>query len=306
MIARAPGKVVVSGAYAVLEGAPAVVVAVDRYATADTSRAPDLVTPEVAVALGDEPPPWFDASPLREGGRKLGLGSSAAILVASLAALELEARGPLADETLGALVFERALRAHRAAQGGGTGIDVAASCHGGTIVAERRGGLLTVTRAALPAQLHLEIWKAGQPASTPALLARVEELRSRAPERHRELLDAQGSAARAGAQALRNDHAADLVAALDAQCVCLERLGTASGVAIVTESVRTLRTVASREGATVLPSGAGGGDIALFAGLCPPTPELRALATREGLTRLELEQEARGVHHVDPDDDPSN
>ena len=35
MRARAPGKLVLSGAYAVLEGAPALVAAVDRYAVAD-------------------------------------------------------------------------------------------------------------------------------------------------------------------------------------------------------------------------------------------------------------------------------
>ncbi len=38
MIARAPGKIVISGAYAVREGAPAIVAAVDRYAVADGAR----------------------------------------------------------------------------------------------------------------------------------------------------------------------------------------------------------------------------------------------------------------------------
>ena len=93
MRARAPGKVVISGAYAVLEGAPAIVASVDRYALADTALSSNFVTEEVREALGDGPAPWIDASALREGGRKLGLGSSAAILVASLAALELGARG---------------------------------------------------------------------------------------------------------------------------------------------------------------------------------------------------------------------
>ena len=85
MKARAPGKLVLSGAYAVLEGAPAIVTAVDRYVTADPARRAELVTPEVSVALGAEHAPWFDASELREDGEKLGLGSSAAIVVASLA-----------------------------------------------------------------------------------------------------------------------------------------------------------------------------------------------------------------------------
>ncbi|MBM4364466.1 MAG: phosphomevalonate kinase, partial [Deltaproteobacteria bacterium] len=82
MIARAPGKLVLSGAYAVLEGAPAIVTAVDRWVTADTGRPADRLTPEVSAALAGRTAPWFDAGPLRDGEQKLGLGSSAAILVA--------------------------------------------------------------------------------------------------------------------------------------------------------------------------------------------------------------------------------
>ena len=301
MIALAPGKIVVSGAYAVLEGAPAIVVAVDRYATADTTRSPAFVTPEVAAAIGEKPAPWFDASPLRDGDRKLGLGSSAAILVASLAALELEARGALDDSTLCGLVLERALRAHRSAQGGGTGIDVAAACHGGTIVAERRRGMLAVTRSALPDALHLEVWAAGHPASTPALLEQVERLSQRTPERYRQLLEAQSAAARAGALALERGSAPALVASLRDQCRCLDELGEASEAAIVTAGVRTLNEAAQREGAAVLPSGAGGGDVALFAGLAPPSQKLRAMANHHGHLPLALRLEARGVHHVDGD-----
>jgi mevalonate kinase len=36
--ARAPGKVMLSGEYAVLDGAPALVMAVDRYASATAAR----------------------------------------------------------------------------------------------------------------------------------------------------------------------------------------------------------------------------------------------------------------------------
>ncbi len=54
MKARAPGKIVLSGAYSVLEGAVALVAAVDRYAWADTERQPALVTAEVRQAMDDE------------------------------------------------------------------------------------------------------------------------------------------------------------------------------------------------------------------------------------------------------------
>ena len=53
MKARAPGKLVLSGAYAVLEGAPAIVAAVDRYAMADTEQAAAFVGAELQAAIGN-------------------------------------------------------------------------------------------------------------------------------------------------------------------------------------------------------------------------------------------------------------
>jgi len=48
MIVVAPGKILLSGAYAVLDGAPALVVAVDRLAFAHADRPASRVSPEVA------------------------------------------------------------------------------------------------------------------------------------------------------------------------------------------------------------------------------------------------------------------
>jgi len=178
MKARAPGKLVLSGAYAVLEGAPAIVTAVDRYALADDSRPAAQATPEVAAALGDASAPWFDASALRQGEHKLGLGSSAAILVASLAALEPEPP----DGELAERVFPRALEAHRKAQGGGSGVDVAASAFGGTLCFQRAQGQPELIEPLdVPDELVIEAWWSGQPASTPELLARVAELKQLLP-----------------------------------------------------------------------------------------------------------------------------
>ena len=42
IVARAPGKLVVLGEYAVLDGAPALVIAVDRYCTANIQLSDDL------------------------------------------------------------------------------------------------------------------------------------------------------------------------------------------------------------------------------------------------------------------------
>ncbi len=165
MKARAPGKLVLSGAYAVLEGAPAIVTAVDRYALADCAREAERVTPEVSAALKGRRAPWFDARELRSDHGKLGLGSSAAILVASLGALELEAAGLLNDAALAARVLPAALAAHASAQQGGSGIDVAASALGGTLIATR-GSELRTEPVALPSGLVLEVWASGVPAVT--------------------------------------------------------------------------------------------------------------------------------------------
>ncbi len=294
MIARAPGKVVLSGAYAVLDGAPAIVTAVDRYVVADSERAAELVTPEVRAAIGDAGAPWFDASALRAEGRKLGLGSSAAILVASLAARELARRGELDDAALCAAVLEPALVAHRVAQGGGSGIDVAASARGGTLIATRSGDgarELALESVTLPAALHVEIWASGTPASTPALVARVRALVDKDA-----LMAAQAAAAERAASAAREGDAARLLAALDAQHDCLARLGATAGADIVTGAVARLAALAREADATVLPAGAGGGDVALYAGLAPPRQDLLDLAARLDHRRLDLRLGAQGVH----------
>jgi phosphomevalonate kinase len=265
MRARAPGKVVLSGAYAVLEGAPAIVAAVDRYVLADAAREASFVTPEQRAALGDErPAPWFDASALRAGQRKLGLGSSAAILVASLGALALVTEPQLTPKQLATRVFLPALRAHRAAQGGGSGIDVAASAYGGVLIARREGEGLRLSPARLPAGLRVLVLSAQQPASTPELIARVGDLGAQAPALYTQLMARQAQASERAARAVRLGDADSFLHALRQQGDALAALGEAAGAPIVTEEVAALMSQAARVGAAALPAGAGGGDVALW------------------------------------------
>jgi phosphomevalonate kinase len=63
----------------------------------------------------------------------------------------------------------------------------------------------------------------------------------------------------------------------------------------VTPAVRTLHERAM-PGATVIPSGAGGGDVSLYAGLAPSSAEFRRAADALGLFLLDVELGARGVH----------
>ena len=292
--ARAPGKLVLSGAYSVFEGAPALVAAVDRYVSADSARPAERVTDEVAAAIAAgslRDAPWFDASPLREGDRKLGLGSSAAILVASLAA----ALGASAvdERALRDAVLSPALTAPRVAQGGGSGIDVAASVYGGVVRCELVGPELAIAACRLPSDLVVVVLASPVAASTRELLARVRSLAARDPAAYRTAIDRAASGARSVAAA---SSAAEVVRGVRVQTGALAELGDLAGAAIVTAEVRELDALAASEGATVAPSGAGGGDVALFLGMAPPSAALRARARAIGLSPVELGIGARGVH----------
>ncbi len=316
MKARAPGKVVLSGAYAVLRGAPALVSAVTRYAEADTSRPAEFVTPEVEVALrelgAETAAPWFDASALRAQDAKLGLGSSAAILVASLGAL-LAADPTLLDpsaerdvEGWRRAVYQRALPAHRLAQGGGSGVDVATATWGGTLLARRTAAdpsgvtpSLQLDPVALPADLHVELWAMGHPASTAHFVSAVFELEQTHRARFEALLEAQADGARRAAAAAQAGDPAGLLVGLKAQRRALDDLGRAAGVPIVVDELRALVDHVP-EDAVLLPAGAGGGDISIYAGRAVSSAALRQAAARLGMWKLEAELGAPGLQSLEP------
>lgn len=297
MKARAPGKVVLSGAYAVLEGAPALVTAVDRYALVDTNRSGTILTEEMRAA-GIQSAPLVDASALRQDGRKLGLGSSAAILVAALAAFELDERPDLDDERLAENVFVPALIAHRKAQGGGSGIDVAAAAFGGTRLAHLSEAGLQTESTTLPDQLELSIWATGVPASTGAMLAAVLALRKSDPGCYRSRIRAQADAAERAAGACVRGDAPALVLALAEQLRSLNELGLAARAPIVSSQILKWAQVAARQDAALLPAGAGGGDVLVHARLRGATSDLSGILAASGLKRLDLRLAARGVHAI--------
>ena len=185
-VTSAPGKLILSGEYAVLDGAPAVVMAVDRRARVCVRDAPagvlrvrtdttaaakdyrpgsglalvDAVLAETGVRGGIEL--GLDTRAFRGAdGNKLGIGSSAALCAALCAALG----GSEAT----------AYRAHRRFQGGsGSGVDVAAAWHGGLIRSGRDGEGLA--RLAWPAGLQRAILASGVAADTRTQLARFAAL----------------------------------------------------------------------------------------------------------------------------------
>jgi phosphomevalonate kinase len=297
MKVRAPGKVVLSGAYAVLERAPAIVAAVDRYVLADTGRRAVFVTPEVQCAVGVDRAPFIDASSLRSGDRKLGLGSSAAMVVASLAALTLADHPELDDATLAERVLPAALRAHREAQGGGSGIDVATSALGSTRVCwlDNAGKVLS-REIALPAGVHIDVYSSSTAARTSDMLARVRVFAKSTPTGYTDIIASLTDASRRAVNATRPEAFSE---ALRDQVIELSSLGDWSGAPIVPEWLREMAGRAHPDGVVVMPSGAGGGDVVLCVGLRDACEAWRPQMTQAGLLRLELRIGARGVHRVD-------
>ncbi|MCL4791863.1 MAG: hypothetical protein KJ040_07405 [Gammaproteobacteria bacterium] len=312
--ARAPGKLVIVGEYAVLHGAPGIAVAVEAQARARLTVRPgpdsELLVPDTggcfrfrwdAAGL----PHWLDASPGAlalplsscvtalgaqglwppagdlpacrieldtaafhgedaAGQRiKLGLGSSAAILVALMGALlKLVRAAPVSREELTAICCA----AHRHLQGGaGSGIDVATAVAGGVISIEALPESLGPRVQALswPRGLHmLAVWS-GHSASTPALLARLQDYQSRqaaACTRHLTALD---GIARRTLSAWQHDEVAVVLASLDSYASALRALDADAGIGICGGEHEAMREIARAHGAVYKPSGAGGGDFGI-------------------------------------------
>jgi phosphomevalonate kinase len=291
MKAFAPGKLVVTGAYAVLEGAPAIVVATSRGALADGARAALTATPEVRAAIGDATAPHFDASSMFVGARKLGLGASAAILVASLAVREAEKGSDLSSAAVRDALFARARAAHAEAQGGGSGVDIAASVYGGVL----RYTLGSLARVRLPAKTRLSVFACATSARTAELRREVDTLATSNPVVYTACLKELSAVAAEASAAVEGDDHDALIAAVRRTLRGLTRLGAASGAPIVPAGFDVLSELAAAEDAALCVAGAGGGDVAAFVGHAPPSPAFIERAHAFGLFPLDLEMDEKGV-----------
>ncbi|MCG8556909.1 MAG: hypothetical protein MJD61_16740 [Proteobacteria bacterium] len=273
----APGKLMLSGEYVVLEGAEALVAAVERRVRATWEPDPaqqqpaQPLTPEAAAArayaerrLGPLPEALsIDTSALYLGGSKLGLGSSAASAVAAAGAVFARHGLSLHDPEVRRQVLEAALAGHRSIAPLGSGADVVASTLGGVVRVRRAEGRPRGEPVAWPAGLEACVVWSGQPASTRILLERVTRAAEVAPAEHGRVMDRLGLAAATFSTAWRRgDHAA-LLDAVHAHAELLERLGRLADCSLMTPALRIIRTLAVQAGGAAKPSGAGGGDLAV-------------------------------------------
>lgn len=310
MIATAPGKLILTGEYAVLDGAPALVIAVNRRATAriragaPRGSSPFLiaVAEEIAARRGANDPAAaaafeiaVDSTPFYDGLTKLGLGSSAAVTVAATA-LAFGATGCELDR---AEVLAIASAAHAKAQGTrgarGSGADIAAAVHGGAIVFKAGA----VTRHRWPTAVRLIPFFTGAAADTAQLVAQVAEARRANPNEVEAALKGIESASMAACASLaapKDLVVRALIGALALGAAAFDRLAIATKIPLVPGCVTSARSAMSQFGGTAKTTGAGGGDIGIAA---IPASEDVSAATRSlieaGCRPLQLSVDEGGV-----------
>ena len=324
-VARAPGKLFLLGEYAVLDGGPAVVAAVDRHVEVRWQRDAlvRVSAPECgAVEFAADRPPTIEG-PLRfviaayhavlarcpqlgryggslsiasamagPGGAKIGLGSSAAVTVATVAALLAAAGADIDQDGL----FATALAAHRAGQDGvGSGADVAASVYGGLVLFEPRGeSLPLVTPLALPSHTKLLVAWSDESASTAGLVKQYLGATNGAAAARNAFIHTSRTCVDSFVQALSQGLLSH--AAIDENGEALARLGRDLGLPVVTPRLAQLVAVARTHGAAAKISGAGGGDcgIALTSD-ASAAERIRAAWRAAELVPLDLAIEPTGV-----------
>ena len=237
---HAPGKLMIAGEYAVLDGAPALVLAVDRGVQCEvtTSDSLEITTPDGddrfvrPVLKGTTKHYTFSSWNPTDLPEKPGFGGSAAACVAACVA----AGRPATD----------ALQIHREVQGGGSGADVAASIHGGMI--RFQAGHITAV-----APVHPVVVWSGKSAKTQPLIDQYRAWTDRS-DFVRE------------STAIVDTFHEDPVARLLDNAHLLQHMAVEAGLHYATPRLAAIASVAQQYGGAAKPSGAGGGDcaIALF------------------------------------------
>jgi len=305
--ASAPGKLIIAGEYAVLHGAPAIVMAIGVRACANVSAIAgadsifvDSVSGQdfpfrchrqhgfqwledapgeggrilnaVLATFLDEMPKFGDLPALRicmktdafykrveSESRKLGLGSSAAVLVALVGALF----DALAHTANIPGISSFCYAAHRRFQDGqGSGVDIAAAINGGVLANRMIGpdANLSIISLEWPESLFiLPVWS-GESASTVKLLSRFNAFREREPDTFdRQMQHLQDRAERVYTAWL-DQSAENIITALDGYQQALRNFDREAGIGIITDVHEKLRCLAEHHDARYKTSGAGGGD----------------------------------------------
>ncbi|MFV0557367.1 MAG: phosphomevalonate kinase [Enterococcus sp.] len=210
-------------------------------------------------------------------GRKYGLGSSGAVTVATVKALNLFYDLQLDQLT----IFKIAALAHLDVQGNGSCGDIAASCYGGWIafstfehewVKKQRQCLpmtellettwpqLAIEPLATPEKLRLLIGWTGSPASTSDLVDQVNQSKEEKQAAYQQFLSDSKQCVEEMIRGFKEEDIRLIKQMIHRNRQLLNRLSKLTGVAIETPALKELCDLADSYHGAAKSSGAGGGD----------------------------------------------
>ncbi|USS92701.1 phosphomevalonate kinase [Fructilactobacillus ixorae] len=239
-------------------------------------------------------------------GKKYGLGSSAAVTVATIKALCELYQLKLSKVQL----FKLAAIAHFNVQGNGSLGDVASSVFGGLItyssfdrqwLAEFRDKIalpellklewprLEITPLQIPSVLRFLVGWTGSPASTSRLIDKVELKKGKHGSQYERFLHESNKCVREITNGFRQNNSKLIMQNINRNRELLQSLSTLAGVTIETPQLTKLIEIADHFGGAAKTSGAGGGDcgIVLIEANCDITG-LQAAWQRAGIEPLNL------------------
>lgn len=244
----------------------------------------------------------------KETGKKFGLGSSAAVSVGMITAmLQWHLKEPPSPE----LVFKLASVAHIAAQGNGSGADVAASSYGGVIeyssfqaewlrneyklsntlmeLLLKDWKYFSARPIELPDTLYLCIGWTGSPASTGNLVDKILDLKNSNIQKYQEFLRASEEAVGNFLTGIYQKDLQQLLKGIRQNRAALVAVGKEAKTELETPMIKKLCDIAEKLGGAAKQSGAGGGDCGIaFMPSEESAGNLIRAWRKEGIIPLEL------------------
>jgi phosphomevalonate kinase len=263
---------------------------------------------------------WGEESQLEVDGtmKKIGFGSSAAAVVATVAAILKFNGNEIESKKAKDIIYKLSTIAHYFAQGKvGSAFDVAASTYGGATVYKRfdPGWLVeqiktkTVKEIAesewpgfaaeelkLPDEFILLVGWTKESASTSAMVKQMDNFKKSSAEEYKKIYDAIAKLVSDLVDAMKNNEKDKIIALLKKNEEYLRELGQKSGVNIETPELKQLSEIADEARAAGKLSGAGGGDCGIAVCFDNETAEkIRKGWEEAGLYLVDANMDRNGV-----------
>lgn len=252
-------------------------------------------------------------------GKKFGLGSSAAVVVGVITAI-LQYHMKKKPEPL--LIFKLAAISHIAAQGNGSGADVAASAYGGIIqyssfqadwlrekyeeshtlleLLEMDWKYLSIKPITLLEHIHIRVGWTGSPASTGNLVNQILQLKERNFNKYQDFLRDSEEAVEHFLKGVQTENLPQLLQGIKQNRAALVTVGKEAQTELETSMITQLCNLAEELGGAAKQSGAGGGDCGIaFMPSIESANHLTHVWEEAGIIPLELQPYFNGATPIE-------